>query len=410
MKNFKKIGALLFLSAYLIIGLSFTGPVLAADPVNFTPQISIPGSNFQQGTGVAVGKVVGATTTSDLLANYIAAFYNWGLSIVGVLAVLMLMAGGITWLTSGGDSGKIGSAKKMIEGSLLGTFLLLGAYFFLNTINPNLTKLPVIEMAVINRDDIKNDCVDKNDGDGCVLNKTDKIKTGYCVSKSCIPCRAIGLSCVKDYECKSANNGSCGYGDIAGIKYPSSCKNNFCSGAPAALGSACGDNNIGICSDNVICPDSKSVVTGGTQCATGRCCADQAKDGEACGANSAGQCLPDLTPPTNFSRLTGGRDCGSGLFCYQPAGKVGESCGLNHPGICRSGTLCPSGENGVSGGRDCVSGANCCEGAGSLNQECGDLAGVYGGTCLAGSLCPGLWPNRIIWGRSCKTGLICCGN
>lgn len=151
MKNFKKIRAFLFLSAYFIISLSFISPALAELDVNFTPQISIPGSEFQQGVGVTVVETNGATTSSTLLARYIRAFYNYGLSIVGVLAVLMLMAGGFTWLTAADNSSKIGTAKKMIGGSLLGSFLLLGAYFFLNTINPDLTKLPAIEMGTINR-------------------------------------------------------------------------------------------------------------------------------------------------------------------------------------------------------------------------------------------------------------------
>lgn len=150
MKNFKKIGTILFLSAYLFIGFSVS-PVFAADEVKFIPQISIPGSEFQQGVSTTVGSISSTTVTSDLLARYVKAFYNWGLSIVGVLAVLMLMAGGLIWLTSAGDSGKIDNAKKMISGSLFGTLLLVGAYFFLNTINPDLAKLPVIEMDVIEK-------------------------------------------------------------------------------------------------------------------------------------------------------------------------------------------------------------------------------------------------------------------
>lgn len=168
MKNFKKIGALLFISSYLIIGLSFSTSVSAANTVEFTPQVGIPGTEFQQGVGTAIGKTVGETISSDLIARYVSAFYKWGLSIVGVLAVLMLMAGGLIWLTSGGDSGKIGQAKKMIGGSLLGSLLLVGAYFFLNTINPDLTKLPAIELTVINKKDVD---ASKDTSDGIIDNE-----------------------------------------------------------------------------------------------------------------------------------------------------------------------------------------------------------------------------------------------
>lgn len=117
--------------------------------VQFTPQIGIPGSEFQQGVGVNIGEETKTKVTSDLLGRYVVSFYNWGLSIGGVLAVLMLMAGGLIWLTSAGDSGKIDDAKKMISGSLLGVLLLVGAYFFLNTINPDLTKMPILEIDTV---------------------------------------------------------------------------------------------------------------------------------------------------------------------------------------------------------------------------------------------------------------------
>jgi hypothetical protein len=162
MTRFKKFGALFFISAYLFIGGAIVAPkvsLAALDPVKFTPQISIPGSEFQQGVSTTIGTATDTENLitgqmervmrSDLLARYIAAFYNWGLYIVGALAVLMLMAAGLIWLTSMGDPGKIGQAKKMIGGSIMGTALLVGAWFFLNTINPDLTKLPSIDAIII---------------------------------------------------------------------------------------------------------------------------------------------------------------------------------------------------------------------------------------------------------------------
>ncbi len=153
MRKFRNIGALIFFGICLFFGLGLAKPMLAAE-VQFTPQVGIPGSEFVAEEGVSVGKTSGNKITSDLLARYIKAFYDWGLSIVGVLAVLMLMAGGLIWLTSAGDSGRVENAKKMIGGSLFGALLLTGAYFFLNTINPDLTKLPTIELDNIEKNNI----------------------------------------------------------------------------------------------------------------------------------------------------------------------------------------------------------------------------------------------------------------
>lgn len=57
------------------------------------------------------------------------------------------MAGGTLWLVSGGDSGKVGQAKDIISGSLIGMVILFSAYLLLNTINPELLKMKSISMS-----------------------------------------------------------------------------------------------------------------------------------------------------------------------------------------------------------------------------------------------------------------------
>ena len=88
----------------------------------FTPQVGIPGSDFQVDKNIAIGETKNGTTSSTLLANYVRSFYVYALNILGVLAVLILMAGGVSWIVSGGNTKKIEGAKKMISGSLFGGF------------------------------------------------------------------------------------------------------------------------------------------------------------------------------------------------------------------------------------------------------------------------------------------------
>ena len=305
MKNFKKIGALLFLSAYLIIAT----PVFA-DDVQFKPQIGIPGSEFQQGVGTEVGTTTASVVTSDLLARYIAAFYKWGLSIVGVLAILMLMAGGIVWLTSGGDSGRIANAKKMIEGSLFGSLLLLGAYFFLNTINPDLTKLPAIKMDLIKR--IDNGCC--QDGSFGSVKTSDKCKGTFMASA---------------------------YLNAAGTCETKVC----CIYEKSGTGSGCFDSTSSVCTGSGLTKNSQS-------CYDLAACKDKiiTCDGKQNGDDAIGF-------------WTGYRD----LFCYYGLivtgpGKVGEACGSksnNRAGVCvKNSEDCN--DTNQTGGRDCVSGAKCC--------------------------------------------------
>ena len=62
------------------------------------------------------------------LGEYLTAIYNYALKIGGILATVMLMAGGIMWLISGGDVGKIGTAKDIISGSIIGLVLLFSSF------------------------------------------------------------------------------------------------------------------------------------------------------------------------------------------------------------------------------------------------------------------------------------------
>jgi hypothetical protein len=118
-------------------------------PLYFTPQIEIPNSAIQGKVSVAGVPDDKGIITSTLLAQYIQALYNYGLSVGGILAAIMLMAGGILWLVSAGDSGKIGQAKDLIMGSIVGIFILFGAYLILNTINPKLVQMKGVEVLGI---------------------------------------------------------------------------------------------------------------------------------------------------------------------------------------------------------------------------------------------------------------------
>ncbi len=95
------------------------------------------------------------TCDVPFLADYIYAVYKYGLSVAGVIGVLMLMVAGLLWLVSGGDSGKITQAKKMIGGSIFGLTLLAGLTVFLGFINPDLAITKIISLPSISRIDIE---------------------------------------------------------------------------------------------------------------------------------------------------------------------------------------------------------------------------------------------------------------
>ncbi|MCX6794472.1 MAG: pilin [Candidatus Falkowbacteria bacterium] len=87
------------------------------------------------------------------ISEYIIAIYNYGLSVAGILAAIVLMAGGVLWLVSGGDASKVTQAKELITGSVIGLVILASSYVLLIQVNPNLVKFKPISIGTIKYSD-----------------------------------------------------------------------------------------------------------------------------------------------------------------------------------------------------------------------------------------------------------------
>ncbi|MFA5162961.1 MAG: pilin [Patescibacteria group bacterium] len=154
-------------------------PASAADPIELKTSISIPGSNFQNDAPRSM-----TTSSTVYIGEYVAAFYNYALAIVGIVAVIVLMIAGIIWLTSGGNPGKVGQAKDLIGGSITGLALLLCSWILLNTINPDLLKFKIQNVTQIK---------EKN------LNIDSAVSCEDAVASS--TCNAIAMCAWKDNKC-----------------------------------------------------------------------------------------------------------------------------------------------------------------------------------------------------------------
>jgi len=82
-----------------------------------------------------------AQNPAQNLNKIIAWFYYLIVGIAGLSAFVMLVWGGVQWLTSAGDPGKLGDAKDKIYSALLGLLIILGSWLIVNVINPELTRL-----------------------------------------------------------------------------------------------------------------------------------------------------------------------------------------------------------------------------------------------------------------------------
>ena len=73
---------------------------------------------------------------TSAIYGYISMLYRWGASMVGNIAVTVIIASGIQISASGGDSEAINSAKKRILQSITGIIVLFLSSLILYTINP----------------------------------------------------------------------------------------------------------------------------------------------------------------------------------------------------------------------------------------------------------------------------------
>lgn len=84
---------------------------------------------------------LGNCQPNDSIPNYLNNIYKFAVGIAGLLALGMIVAGGVYYTVSAGSSDKQKDAKDMITSALFGVGLLLGSYLILKTINPQIVTL-----------------------------------------------------------------------------------------------------------------------------------------------------------------------------------------------------------------------------------------------------------------------------
>ena len=84
------------------------------------PQVTNAVSFFSPASTLGLG-------TADLQDTVIA-IIQWVLGLIGLVAVVLILYGGFTWMTAGGNEEKVEKAKKIITGAVIGLVIVLIAW------------------------------------------------------------------------------------------------------------------------------------------------------------------------------------------------------------------------------------------------------------------------------------------
>jgi len=203
MPKFPKILTIIFLSfiiiqtgAFLFINLLYE-PTLANTSLPKL-QISIPDLHFSPASPCPAPNQ--NKTCYPWIGEYISGIYKYAIGIVGILAAVTLMIGGVIWLMAGGNASRVGEAKAWIGASLTGLIIALCSYMILYQINPSLTQFNPIGVTSIEKLDKTKPASDQCGG----------CSTNY-ECKKIDPAPGITMSGFNEYTCVNNLPGTCVY-------------------------------------------------------------------------------------------------------------------------------------------------------------------------------------------------------
>lgn len=90
-----------------------------------------------------LGDTTQITRGDTVFADYATTVYNLAIALAAVLAVFMIVLGGVQYTTAYGNPSRVQAAKDRIKNAVFGLLLILAAYLLLWSINPDLVDLSI---------------------------------------------------------------------------------------------------------------------------------------------------------------------------------------------------------------------------------------------------------------------------
>ncbi|MBT5338236.1 hypothetical protein HN858_04070 [Candidatus Falkowbacteria bacterium] len=138
---------LLLLFVTVSMCLPFSGSAEETTSKATQPVINIPIPTLPSLTEVQVAP--GQAFSAPWIAEYLVGVYKYAIMLGAIIAVLVMMAGGLMYVTSAANANNIKKAQSMIGGAVFGLVVLIMSYMVLGVINPNLNEQKALVMETV---------------------------------------------------------------------------------------------------------------------------------------------------------------------------------------------------------------------------------------------------------------------
>lgn len=124
------LAAVSLMSVFGTAGLSLAAPVLvSANNITTSVCSGVTDAAGPDGTCPTSGNTSDPSTNLKSIATTIIKYFSY---IVGVIAIIFILYGGFKYITSGGDSSKVTTAKNAIIYAIIGLIIVALAQFIVN--------------------------------------------------------------------------------------------------------------------------------------------------------------------------------------------------------------------------------------------------------------------------------------
>jgi len=157
-KLIKKITSFILVLVFCLAIFSFPAISHAQTEKKFEPtnpidnlQVKIPGIEklSQQYSATCGTEGKNSVCSLPYIAIYIRGIFAYSMGIMGILAAISIMIGGIIYMTSAGNATRITTAKTWIGSSIAGMVIGLSSYTLLSQVNPDLVGLKSIKIGIV---------------------------------------------------------------------------------------------------------------------------------------------------------------------------------------------------------------------------------------------------------------------